>query len=453
MKPLYKNGTKTELSNYRPISLLPSFSKIIEKVIYKRVYSYLEKNHILDNEQFGFRKNTSTNEAIYALLNTVLLSLNKKNIAGLFCDLHKAFDCVNHNILLDKLEFYGISGTANKLIQSYLESRYQRVVLRDNLSHRVTSDWILMAHGVPQGSVLGPLMFLIYINDLSGHIRRIANPVLFADDTSIIITHNSTQEYQNIISQVTSETLKWCQANLLTLNLTKTHFLQFQTKNKIVPKTQLAASNTIITNVNSTKFLGIIIDCSISWKEQISELTSKLNKACYAIRAIKPLLSLHVLRTVYFAYFHSIMTYGIVFWGNSHLSSTIFKIQKRALRIMTNKSKRESCRPIYNQLQILTLPSQYIFSLLIFVVKNKDLFLLNSDIHSFNTRNNSNLHIPDTNLTIFQKGVLYSGCKIYNKLPPHIKSLSNNLKRFKSLLKGFLMEHTLYSIDEFYQIT
>jgi len=201
------------------------------------------------------------------LLNTVLLSLDKKNITeGLFCDLHKAFDCVNHNILLDKLEFYGISGTANKLMQSYLESRYQRVVLRDNLRHRVTSDWIPMAHGVPQGSVLGPLMFLIYINDLSAHIRKIANPVLFADDTSIIITNTEAQEYQTIISQVTSETLKWCQVNLLTLNLKKTHFLQFQTKNQNVPKIQLAASNTIITNVNSTKFLGITIDRSILWK-------------------------------------------------------------------------------------------------------------------------------------------------------------------------------------------
>jgi hypothetical protein len=147
------------------------------------------------------------------------------------------------------------------------------------------------------------------------------------------------------------------------------------------------------------------------------------------------------------------MKYGIIFWGNSHLSSNIFKTQKRALRIMTNKSKRESCRPLFNQLQILTLPSQYIYSLLIFVVKNKDLFLRNSEIHTINTRNNSNLHIPNTNLTLVQKGVVYSGCKIYNKLQPHIKSFSNNLKRFKTTLKCFLVERTLYSIDELHYIT
>jgi hypothetical protein len=138
-----------------------------------------------------------------------------------FCDLHKAFDCVNHNILLDKLEFYGISGTANKLMQSYLESRHQRVVLKDNLRHRITSDWIPMAHEIPQGNVLGPLMFVIYINDLSAHIRKITNPVFFADDTSIIFTSTEAREYQTIISQVTSETSKWCQVNLLTLNLKK----------------------------------------------------------------------------------------------------------------------------------------------------------------------------------------------------------------------------------------
>jgi hypothetical protein len=116
------------------------------------------------------------------------------------------------------------------------------------------------------------------------------------------------------------------------------------------------------------------------------------------------------------------------------------------------KNKRESCRPLYNQLQILTLPSQYIFSLLMFVVKNKDLFFLNSEIHTMKTRNNPNLHMPNINLSISQKGVLCSGCKIYNKLPPHIKGLSKDLMRFISTLKTFLMKRTLYSIDEFYQV-
>ena len=138
---------------------------------------------------------------------------------------------------------------------------------------------------------------------------------------------------------------------------------------------------------------------------------------------------------------------------NSLVSSKIFKIQKRAIRIMTNKSRQESCQLLFNQLQILTLPSQYIFSLLIFVVKNKDLFLFNSDIHTINTCNNTNLHMPNTNLTIFQKGVLYSGSKLYNKLPPHIKGISDDLRCFKSALKDFLMERTLYSIEEFYQVT
>ena len=164
-------------------------------------------------------------------------------------------------------------------------------------------------------------------------------------------------------------------------------------------------------------------------------------------------MTLDVLRMVYFSYFHSVMSYGIIFWGNSHLSSNIFKIQKTVIRIITNKSKRDSCRQLYKQLQILTLPSQYILSLLVFVAKNRDLFLSNSKIHDINTHNNYNLHLPTTNLTVVQKGVLYSGSKIHNHLPPYIKALSNDLKLFKSKLKNFLMEHTLYSLEEFYQVT
>ena len=142
---------------------------------------------------------------------------------------------------------------------------------------------------------------------------------------------------------------------------------------------------------------------------------------------------------VYFSCFHSIMSYGIIFWGNSHYSINIFIIQKRIIRIMTNSNRRHTCRPLFNQLRILPLPSQYLYSLLLFVVTNKKLFLLNSQIYDINTRYNNNLPLSLTGLTFVQKGVAYSGCKIYNHLPLQIKNILNNVPLFKSKLKKFLL--------------
>jgi hypothetical protein len=218
-------------------------------------------------------------------------------------------------------------------------------------------------------------------------------------------------------------------------------------------KIQIIASNSIITNINSTKFLGLIIDSILSWNDQIVELTSKLNKACYAIRAIKPLMSLVVLRTIYFSYVQSVTSYGIVFWGNSHHNMNIFKIQKRIMRIITNIARRDSCHQLFKQLQILALSSQNIFSLLLFVNKNREMFLSNSEIHDTNTQYNYNLHLPSTNLALLQKGVLYSGSKVYNCLPSNIKVLPNDAKRFKSTLKSYLIEQAFYSLHEYYQST
>jgi hypothetical protein len=156
---------------------------------------------------------------------------------------------------------------------------------------------------------------------------------------------------------------------------------------------------------------------------------------------------------IYFSYVHSVMSYGIIFGGNSHYSNNIFKIQKRIIRIITNIGRCDSCHQLFKQLQILSLPSQYIFSLLLFVNKNREMFLSNSEIHDVNTQHNYNLHLPSTNLTLVQKGILYSGSKIYNCLPSNIKALSNNAKRFKSTLNSYLIEQAFYSINEYYQST
>jgi hypothetical protein len=164
-------------------------------------------------------------------------------------------------------------------------------------------------------------------------------------------------------------------------------------------------------------------------------------------------MSLKALKTVYFSYFHSIMSYEVIFWGNSCVSNDIFKIQNRTIMILTNKSKRDSCRHLFKQLQILTLPSQYIYSLLVFVVKNIDLFWQNSEIHNLNTRYKNNLHLPSTSLTTVQKGVLYSGSRFFNYLPQQIKNLSGDLKSFTRKLKIFLIDHELYNLDEFYHLT
>jgi len=174
--------------------------------------------------------------------------------------------------------------------------------------------------------------------------------------------------------------------------------------------------------------------------------------ASYAIRAVKPYMSSDVLRTIYFSYVHSVISYGIIFWGNSHFGTNIFKIQKRIIRTLTNTGRHDTCRPLFKQLQILPLPSQYIFSLLLFVNKNRDLFLSNSEIHKINTRYNQNLHLPSTNLTLVQRGVLYSGSKIYNCLPLSTKPHANNAKCFKVARKRYLIEQVFYSLDEYFQM-
>ncbi|PNF19496.1 hypothetical protein B7P43_G02324, partial [Cryptotermes secundus] len=450
IKPIYKKGDKNDTSNYRPISLLTSISKIFEKVIYNRMQQHIKKNNILANEQFGFRHARSTDDAAYYLINNILTALNNKEIVGgVFCDLHKAFDSVNYDILLSKLNHYGIKGRAYDVIRSYLSDRYQRVIVVSD-SIKFYSKWEPVTVGVPQGSILGPLLFLLYINDLPNAISDVSYPVLFADDTSLIINNPDTPRFEKDINIVLEKLNKWFSSNLLLLNPTKTYFLQFITKNTRVLDLHILCGNKQITNMEVTKFLGLVIDHKLSWQTHIDQMIPKLNKASYIIRVLKPLLSLECLKTVYFSLVHSIISYGIIFWGSSAHAKIIFQIQKRIIRIITNSRNIDSCRNLFKELHILPLQSQYIFSLLMLVVKNRDCYITNSDVHTRNTRFNHDLHLPVVNLTIFQKGGWYSGIKLYNHLPPELKQLSYDIPGFKVALKKFLITSSFYTVEEYY---
>jgi hypothetical protein len=215
------------------------------------------------------------------------------------------------------MEYYGIKDIADKLIESYLRNRYQRVVINDDKLNKCYSGWQQIHHGVPQGSILGPLFFLLYINDLPKSVSDKSNPILFADDTSFIITNSNKAEFKHNTDDIFSEINKWLRCNLLSLNYDKTTLLQFVTKTNQETDMQISLSNTNITNTRSIKFLGLTIDASLTWKYHINELTTRLNKACFAIRSIRPFMSLDVLRSTYFVYVHSIISYGIIFLGNS----------------------------------------------------------------------------------------------------------------------------------------
>ncbi|XP_065639571.1 uncharacterized protein LOC136072316 [Hydra vulgaris] len=276
--PIFKTGETFQINNYRPISILPIFSKILERIIYNRLYEYLIQNKLLDKKQFGFQSQHSTEHAVLDIVNSISDSFNKKQfVLGTFIDLSKAFDTINHDILLKKMEKYGIKNTTLDWFKSYLCNRQQCVISNDNKY----SNLLEIKCGVPQGSILGPLLFLIYINDLPQSLKKL-DAVMFADDTSLFYSSASIENLFESVNDDLENLNTWFKVNKLSLNTEKTKYILFHSnhqKNNIPRMLPLLKIDNInIERTKTVKFLGIIIDETISWKAHINTINTKISK-------------------------------------------------------------------------------------------------------------------------------------------------------------------------------
>ena len=421
--PLYKSDDNMSFNNYRPVSVLATLSKVFEKVMYKRLIDFLEKQKILYSYQFGFRRKHSSYMALMVLTDKIIKCLeNGEFVIGVFLDFSKAFDTVDHDILFLKLYHYGIRGNALCWFKSYLQDRKQYVTYNG-----IASDTKSISCGVPQGSILGPLLFLIYINDLA-KICRHTFSILFADDSNLFLKGTDLKQMQDILNSELKIISTWLKVNKLSLNINKTHFMLFSGRRNIEHSLNIDIDGQHISEVNKTKFLGVIIDNQLKWNIHIQHIAGKVSRGIGMIIKARNVLNGITLKNLYYSFVYPYFTYCNQIWGNAYAThlKKLTILQKKVIRIICHVKPRTHCDPLFKQLGLLKVKDINTYLIGRFVFKwyqgdipaiFKDVFVSVSSVHDYNTRGHSQcLHVPFVKTNLGKQNIFFKGAIVWNSI-------------------------------------
>ena len=446
IRPIFKAGDRLSVENYRPISLLSIVSKIVEKCVQKSYYSFLLQTNYFCNNQFGFRPGHSCEIALLCMTDDWAAQVDKGNLCGLgFVDMRKAFDSVNHNVLLKKLKISGCSDKAVKWFRSYLCYREQYTVIDGKSSSRRS-----VSSGVPQGSVLGPLLFTIYVNDIPSRVKT-GKMFMFADDATVFVSGPSVESIQNQLTQAMQEVQEWTVDNKLILNTKKTKVMLMGSRQKLQRlenrELHIVINNHELECVAQTKCLGVVIDNTLSFKFHVDAVVKSMKQKIGMIRRIKHLFTADQLSTLYWGFVMPHAMYCSTVWSSKSEGNynTINKLHKRAAYIVSGSTWQTPSEQVMRDLGWKTLKEIFHKSIACMVYKCvngiapqilSDRFCRNDDVSLRHTRSTDRLLLrpPLCRTQFYQNSFIYAGSITWNSLPDDYRN-SDSLAIFKMYLK------------------